>query len=56
MSIKAIKCSQCGKFFIDVGQIKCPFCDKIINKDMFSDIFGDIFGKNNPFDNFGRKQ
>lgn len=46
-----IKCSYCEKYFIDYGQENCPFCKKVISRN----IFGDIFGENSPFgEGFGR--
>jgi RNA polymerase subunit RPABC4/transcription elongation factor Spt4 len=45
-----IKCSKCGRYFIDCDQERCPFCKKEISRN----VFGDIFGEDNPFDSFGR--
>jgi hypothetical protein len=47
------KCQNCGKyFFIEDGEIECPFCGK--KESNFFDIFTDMFGNhNNPFSDFG---
>ena len=50
IKIPTFKCSKCGRCFINFGQDKCPFCKKVISRN----IFDDIFGEDNPFDSFGR--